>query len=55
MKQPSRTTGHTALTTPHADEQLRRTVADPTTRPRQLFAVGVKRGTGPLVITEVAA
>ncbi|MEU9947081.1 hypothetical protein [Streptomyces sp. NPDC047939] len=54
MKQPSRTTGHTASTTPHLDEALRRTVADPTTRPRRLIAAGVKRGNGTFTVKAVA-
>lgn len=53
MDQRSRTTGHAAPTTPHADEALRRVVADRTTRPRRLFAAGIKRGNGPLVIAKV--
>ena len=55
MDQRSRTTGHAAPTTPHHDEALRRVIADPTTRPRRLFAAGIKRGNGPIVIREVAA
>lgn len=55
MNQPSRITGHTAPTTPDANEALRRIIATPTVAPRRLFAVGVKRGTGRLVIQAVAA
>lgn len=38
-----------------ADEALRRTVADPTVRPRRLIAAGIKRGSGQLVVKAVAA
>lgn len=55
MNQRSRITGHTAPTTPDADEALRRTVATPTITPRRLIAAGIKRGNGRLIITEVAA
>ena len=55
MNQRSRITGHTAPTTPDADEALRRTVADRTVRPRRLIAAGIKRGNGRLIITEAAA
>ncbi|MFB7222442.1 hypothetical protein [Streptomyces sp. NPDC056227] len=54
MYKPSGTTGLTALTTPHSDEALRRTVADPTVRPRRLIAAGIKRGSGPFAVKEVA-
>ncbi|MFG2677022.1 hypothetical protein [Streptomyces sp. NPDC048445] len=55
MNQDRTRTASTALATPHADEQLRRTVADPTTRPRQLIAAGVKRGNSPFTIQAVNA
>ncbi|WP_331763121.1 hypothetical protein OG571_47305 (plasmid) [Streptomyces sp. NBC_01369] len=54
MKQPSRTSGPTALTPdPDINEALRRTAAVPA--PRRLIAAGVKRGNGRLVIKAVTA
>lgn len=56
MNQRSRITGHTApTTTPDVNEAYRRAVTTPTIPARRLIAAGVKRGNGPLAITEVAA
>ena len=55
MSQPSLTTGRPALTTPNADEALRRAVATPVVTPRRLIAAGMKRGTGRLIVQAVAA
>lgn len=55
MNQRSRITGHTAPTTPDADEAYRRAVTTPTNPARRLIAAGIKRGNGRLIITEVAA
>lgn len=55
MDQRSRTSVRTASTTPHDDEALHRTVSTPTVTPRRLIAAGIKRGSGRLVVQEVAA
>lgn len=49
----TRTSGPTDTTISQADEALRRTATVPA--PRRLFAAGMKRGTGRLVIQAVAS